>query len=300
MTSERLQVRKEFGDGRATAVGRSGAAGRQCWGNRGDEPGAHAPAWRAFTPRSPESDRSTIGGSVVANRTGLVLVVDDDVSVRESLAALLQATGFEVEVFESSQEFFARPLRNVPRCLVLDVQLPGLDGLEVQKRLAATDEALQIVFITGHGDIPMSVKAIKAGALEFLTKPFSDTALMAAIEQGLERSARAISGAAERRVLRARFESLTAREKDVLHLVNRGLLNKEIAGELGRAEITVKAHRGRMMRKMRADSVADLVRMIALLDLPEWTPARPGEADRERSAAAGGIAGSGPAAHHSR
>lgn len=199
----------------------------------------------------------------------VVFVVDDDISVRESLEALIRTAGHSVEVFDSPEGFFGRRAKDVPRCLVLDVQLPGLNGLDVQRQLAASDEALQVIFITGYGDIPMSVRAMKAGAMEFLTKPFSDEALLTAIAQGLERSRVVLRQLQGMRGVRDRFGQLTPREREVMWLVNCGLLNKEIAAKLGTAEITVKAHRGRMMQKMQADSVADLVRMAGQLKLGE-------------------------------
>ena len=196
--------------------------------------------------------------------TPIVFVVDDDVSVRESLEMLIKTAGWQPETFASAQEFLARPRPMVPGCLVLDVTLPGLNGLDLQQRLAGRTD-MPIIFITGYGDVPMSVHAMKAGAVEFLTKPFKDEALLAAIRQALERSRLALAQEAEMHELRDRYTSLTPRERDVMALVVSGLLNKQVAGELGITESTVKAHRGQVMQKMKANSVADLVKMTAKL-----------------------------------
>ena len=197
--------------------------------------------------------------------TPIVFVVDDDVSVRESLELLIRCEGWQPETFASAQEFLARPRALVPSCLVLDFSLPGLNGLELQTRVAVERTDMPIIFITGYGDVPMTVQAMKAGAVEFLTKPFSDDALLSAIRAALERSRTALSREAEMRVLRDRYASLSRRERQVMALVVSGLLNKQIGGELGISEITVKAHRGKVMQKMKADSLADLVRMAAKL-----------------------------------
>ncbi len=201
-------------------------------------------------------------------RIPIVFVVDDDVSVRESLELLIQTAGWRAETFVSAREFLARPRALVPSCLVLDVTLPDLNGLDLQKRVAIERSDLPVIFITGHGDIPMSVQAMKAGAIEFLTKPVDAEVLLCAIEQALERSRRALDHEAKIRRLRESYLSLTPREREVMMLVASGLLNKQVGGELGISEITVKAHRGQVMRKMKADSLPALVNMVAHLGLP--------------------------------
>jgi FixJ family two-component response regulator len=200
--------------------------------------------------------------------TPIVFVVDDDISVRESLQLLLQSEGWHPETFASAQEFLDRPRSLVPSCLVLDVSLPGLNGLELQKRVAVERPDMPIIFITGYGDVPTTVRAMKAGAVEFLTKPFSDDLLLNAIRQALERSRVALGYEAEMQALRNCYASLTPREQQVMQLVVSGLLNKQVGGELGISEITVKAHRGKVMQKMKADSLAALVKMAARLRLP--------------------------------
>jgi len=199
--------------------------------------------------------------------TPIVFVVDDDVSVRESLELLIRCEGWQPEIFASAQEFLDFPRVLVPNCLVLDVSLPGLNGLGLQRLVAGERTDMPIIFITGHGDVPMTVQAMKAGAVEFLTKPFNDDVLLAAIRAALERSRVALSLEAEMRVLRDRYASLSQRERQVMVLVVSGLLNKQVGGELGISEITVKAHRGKVMQKMKADSLADLVKMAARLRL---------------------------------
>ena len=199
--------------------------------------------------------------------TPIVFVVDDDISVRESLELLIRSEGWHPETFASAQEFLAHPRMLVPSCLVLDVSLPGLNGLDLQKRVAVERIDMPIIFITGHGNVPMTVQAMKAGAVEFLTKPFSDDVLLSAIRNAIERSKTALQHEAEMRALRDRYASLTRREREVMALVASGLLNKQVGGELGISEITVKAHRGQAMQKMKADSLADLVKMAARLGL---------------------------------
>jgi FixJ family two-component response regulator len=201
----------------------------------------------------------------MAGITPIVFIVDDDVSVRESLEPLIRCAGWQPEAFASAQEFLARPRAIVPSCLVLDMALPGLNGLELQKRLAAERIEMPIIFITGSSDVPMTVQAMKAGAQEFLTKPFDDGVLLNAIGRAIDRSQTTLDRDAEMRVLRARYASLTARERQVMALVVSGLLNKQVGGELGISEITVKAHRGKVMLKMQASSLPDLVKMAARL-----------------------------------
>jgi FixJ family two-component response regulator len=197
----------------------------------------------------------------------IVFVVDDDVSVRESLELLIRCEGWEPQTFASAPEFLAHPRTLVPNCLVLDISLPGLNGLDLQKQVALERSEMPIIFITGYGDVPKTVQAMKAGAVEFLTKPFSDDVLLSAIRQAVERSETTLSLAAQMRTLRDRYASLSGREREVMALVVAGLLNKQVGSDLGISEITVKAHRGRVMQKMKADSLADLVNMAARLGL---------------------------------
>ena len=199
--------------------------------------------------------------------TPIVFVVDEDVSVRESLELLIETSGWRAETFASAQEFLARSPAEVPSCLVLDVALPGLSGLELQKRVAVERRDMPVIFVTGYGDVRVTVQAMKAGALEFLTKPFADDVLLDALRDALDRSRRALEHAAKLKALRNSYESLTPREREVMVLVVSGLLNKQVGGDLGISEITVKAHRGQVMRKMKADSLPALVHMVANLGL---------------------------------
>ena len=198
----------------------------------------------------------------------IVFVVDDDASVREALKSLIRSVGLQVELFDSVQEFLQRKRPDGPNCLVLDIRLPGISGLDFQRKLREANIPIPIIFITGHGDIPMSVRAMKAGAVEFLTKPFRDQDLLDAIQLALERDRARQEREAEIATLRERFESLTAREREVLSGVIRGLLNKQIAAEIGTSETTVKVHRGQLMRKMGARSLPELVRMAERMGIP--------------------------------
>ena len=217
----------------------------------------------AYTASSPFAAR-LIEAVTMPDFTSIVFVVDDDVSVRESLELLIRTAGWQPETFASAQEFLSRRRPTVPCCLVLDVTLPGLSGLELQPQLAERTD-MPIIFITGHGDVPMTVQAMKAGAVEFLTKPFKDDVLLDAIRGAIERSRAALRQDSEMRVLRSSYASLTRREREVMALVVSGLLNKQVGGELGISEITVKAHRGQVMRKMKADSLPTLVTIAAKL-----------------------------------
>jgi FixJ family two-component response regulator len=203
----------------------------------------------------------------VKQADSVVFVIDDDPSVREAIRNLIRSVGLRVEPFETAQDFLRSEIQDIPGCLVLDVRLPGLSGLDLQRELAARKVTLPIIFITGHADIPMSVHAMKAGALEFLTKPFRDQDLLDAIQQALERARSMRQERANAARLRARLDALTSREREVMNLVVAGLLNKQIAGELHISEITVKLHRGQVMKKMGADSLAELVRMAERLSV---------------------------------
>lgn len=201
----------------------------------------------------------------MTNPAPIVFVVDDDASIREALEILIGGEGWRVETYASAEAFLARPGVLVPSCLVLDVSLPDLSGLDLQKRLGVDRGDIPIIFITGHGDVPMTVRAMKAGAVEFLTKPFGDDALLGAIAGAIERSGATLARNAEMEVLRSRYATLSHREREVMALVVSGHLNKQIAGELAISEVTVKAHRGRVMRKMVAGSLPDLVKMAERL-----------------------------------
>jgi FixJ family two-component response regulator len=219
---------------------------------------------RHFSAARPTAAAGRTEVAIMADVTPTVFVVDDDISVRESLELLIASAGWRAETFASARDFLARPRATLPCCLVLDVSLPGLNGLELQQQLGERTD-MPIIFITGYGDVPMSVQAMKAGAAEFLTKPFEDTLLIDAIHQTLERSRTALRHEAEMHVRRTCYASLTPREKEVMALVVAGLLNKQIGGELCISEITVKAHRGNVMRKMKSESLAELVTMAARL-----------------------------------
>jgi len=198
----------------------------------------------------------------------IVFVIDDDISIRESLELLLCSAGLSAQIFACAEDFLAHPRVFAPSCLVLDVSLPQVTGLELQQRIAAERPDMPIIFITGHGDVPMTVKAMKAGAVEFLTKPFNDETLLQAIRDAIERSREALDSHMELRALHDSYATLTPREREVMALVVSGLLNKQIGGELGISEITVKMHRGKVMQKMNADSLPELVNMAARLRLP--------------------------------
>ncbi|HTQ95219.1 MAG TPA: response regulator transcription factor [Candidatus Acidoferrum sp.] len=207
------------------------------------------------------------GSLSMSHGAPVVFVVDDDISVRESLDLLIRSAGLQSETFSSAQDFLVRSRTPVPSCLILDISMPGLNGLELQKRVVAEHPDLPIIFITGHGDVPKTVQAMKAGAVEFLTKPFNDDVLLSAVRQALERSRIILGQQTEINTLQERYSSLTSREREVMALVVSGLLNKQVGGQLGISEITVKAHRGKVMQKMKADSLPDLVKMAGKLGL---------------------------------
>jgi FixJ family two-component response regulator len=200
--------------------------------------------------------------------TPVVYIVDDDISVRESLEGLIQEAGWQPRVFSSAQDFLAHPRTAGPNCLILDVSLPDLNGLDLQQRIAGERADMPIIFITGYGDVPMTVRAMKAGAVEFLTKPFGDEVLVNAIRGALERSASTLDTTADMELVQGRYATLSNREREVMALVVTGLMNKQVGGKLGISEITVKAHRGRVMRKMQAATFADLVNLAAKLGIP--------------------------------
>ena len=210
----------------------------------------------------------SVGTKVMADVEPVVYVVDDDVSVREALEALIREAGWQPKVFESARAFLRHPPETLPSCLILDVSLPDLNGLDLQQQIGDQRRDMPIIFITGYGDVPMTVRAMKAGAVEFLTKPFGDEVLLDAVRGALERSANALGSAADAQALQSRYAGLSSREREVMALVVTGLMNKQVGGKLGISEITVKAHRGRVMRKMQAGTFADLVNIAAKLGIP--------------------------------
>ena len=224
------------------------------------------------------------GPKAVASTREVVFVVDDDVSVRESLELMILSAGWQPETFQSAHEFLARPRLRAPSCLILDFAMPGLNGLELQKRVASERPDMPIIFITGYGDVPLTVQAMKAGAVEFLTKPLRDDVLLGAIASALERSRAALDHEAHMNALRGCYGSLSRREREVMALVVAGLLNKQVGGELGISEITVKAHRGNMMRKMKAASLPDLVNMSTELGIHDLSDGESWAAAASRSA----------------
>jgi FixJ family two-component response regulator len=222
---------------------------------------------------STRTQTCAVGVRPMSSDLPVVFIVDDDISVRESLELLVRTENWKPETFASAQEFLDHPRTPVPNCLILDLSLPGLNGLELQKRLALERTEVPIIFITGYGDIPKTVQAMKAGAVEFLTKPLNTDVLVSAIGKALERSSLALAQNGEMEELRTRYASLTSREQQVMALVVSGLLNKQVGGELGISEITVKAHRGQVMQKMKADSLAALVKMAAKLHIAQASAA---------------------------
>jgi FixJ family two-component response regulator len=211
------------------------------------------------------STKNELGSSAMPDATPVVFIVDDDISVRESLGALVEFAGWEAATFATAQDFLSHPRDPRPSCLILDVSLPDLNGLDLQTRVAADRTDMPIIFITGYGDVPMTVRAMKAGAVEFLTKPFDEEPMLSAIGAAIDRSRTALGDEAELRVLQDCYQLLSRREREVMALVVSGLLNKQVGGQLGISEITVKAHRGRVMEKMKASSLAALVNMNARL-----------------------------------
>jgi FixJ family two-component response regulator len=209
----------------------------------------------------------SVGTEAMADVEPVVYVVDDDVSVREALEALIREAGWQPKVFESARAFLRHPPETLPSCLILDVSLPDLNGLDLQQQIGDQRRDMPIIFITGYGDVPMTVRAMKAGAVEFLTKPFGDEVLLDAVRGALERSASALGIAADTQALQSRYAGLSSREREVMALVVTGLMNKQVGGKLGISEITVKAHRGRVMRKMQAGTFADLVNIAAKLGI---------------------------------
>jgi FixJ family two-component response regulator len=221
----------------------------------------------SLTHRTSLSFAARTGSMTMSDTRPVVAIVDDDVSIREALEPLLELSGWRVRSFECASAFLDWVAPEVPGCLLLDVSLPDLNGLDLQAQIADERPEMPIIFLTGYGDVPMTVRAMKAGAVEFLTKPFDDEVLLAAVERAIERSKVLIAQRKDRRGLNARYASLSRREREVMHLIVAGLLNKQVGGELGISEITVKAHRGRLMEKMQAASFADLVKMSEKLGL---------------------------------
>jgi FixJ family two-component response regulator len=223
----------------------------------------------AKTSKSPQRPKSELSARRIEPSSPIVFVVDDDISVRESLELLIHKQGWQPKTFSSAQEFLESPRVRVPNCLLLDISLPGLSGLDLQKRIVIERAEMPIIFITGYGDVPKSVEAMKGGAAEFLTKPLNHEVLLSAIRQSLERSRLALTRETELQTLRDRYASLTAREREVMALIVSGLLNKQVGGQMDIAESTVKAHRGQVMQKMKAESLPELVKMAAKLRIPE-------------------------------